>query len=853
MSDIFVNYRTLDAQFGAAAIYELLATRFDRDRIFLDNHSIEPGTTYPARIREALETMRVLLVLIGPRWLVADPRSPGRLLIHDERDWVRQEIQRGLERDVRIVPILLEGSRLPDPLLLPDAVRPLVYCQAIEVSHQRLGEDVNQLADRLAELVPGLDGAHGRRRAGRRIPVPRQLPPAPPWFVGRDAEFAALTDVLDGGGPLRGARVATVSGVGGIGKTWLALRWAHRHADRFPDGQLFVDLRGASPVGRPMDQPTAIRCLLDALGADPRTLPVDVDAQVGRYRSLVAGRRMLVVLDNAVNAAQVTPLLPGSPTCAVLITSRDRMDGLLTSAGASRLVLGPLTDAQAHEMLVTRLPASRVTAEPAATSDLIRYCAGLPLALGIVASRVVGDDSLPLAAPAAELQDTATRLGALDSGDPRTSVTTVLSWSYDALPAEQARLFGLFATAGGPDVGLPAIASLAGCSVHRAGADLRALERGSLVQQHSPGRWQMHNLVRLYAAARADEVLPAGDRDVALRRMTDYYVHAAYAADRLLDRNREPLDLGPLPAGVVPETFADRTAATAWFTAEYRCLRAAQQLAAHRGWQLAVWQLAWVQHSLLWQQGRIRDQVTVWQAALDAAMALAEPARQALAHRLLGSASARTGDIDAALHHLGVALTLTGQSGDRLEQARVHRTLVRVFDQRGEHERALGHAHEALRGYRALHIQHAEADALDLVCWCYAKLGRYRQAAAHGEAALALYRDIDDDGGAATALDSLGYTAHHAGHHEQALTYYDQALALFRGANLYHEANTLERVGDAHAYLSHHTEAVAAWRRCLRLYRQQDRTADIRRVRHRLGAAREHDPAAHVDSEYLGN
>jgi tetratricopeptide (TPR) repeat protein len=838
VSDIFVNYRSLDAQFGAAAIYELLANRFDRDRIFLDNHSIEPGAEYPDRIRAALEAMRVLLVLIGPRWLAPDPGSPDRLLIDNERDWVRVEIGRGFERHVQVVPILLEGSRLPEPDMLPETVRPLVHCQAVEVSHHRLGEDVNHLADWLAGMVPGLDRIGTAGRPGR-VPVPRQLPPAPPWFVGRGREFAELTGALDGVGPLRGARIATISGVGGIGKTWLALHWAHRHADRFPDGQLFVDLRGASPTGRPMDLSTAIRCLLDALGGDPRTLPVDVDAQVGRYRSLVAGRRMLIILDNAESAAQVTPLLPGSPTCAVLITSRDRMDGLLTSAGAHRLVLDPLTDAQAHDLLVTRLHAHRTAAEPAATADLIRYCAGLPLALAIVASRMVGDDSLPLAVPAAELQDTATRLGAFDSGDPGTSVTTVLSWSYDTLPAPDSRLFGLVGLASGPDIGLPTIASLAGCPVHAARTDMRALERMSLVHQHSPGRWQLHNLVRLYAAERAEQALPVDDRTAALRRMTDYYVHAAHAADRLLNGYREPLDVGVPVAGVVPERFDTRPAALEWFTAEQRCVHAAQQFAAEQGWSLAVWRLAWVQHSFLWQQGRVRDQVAAWQAALDASTSLGDPAKRALAHRLLGSASARTGDVDAALRHLEVALTLTARTGDRRDHASVHRALARVWGQRADDERALVHATEALRGYRALHNPSDEADALDLVCWCYAKLGRYEPATAHGEAALALYRDLGDQGGEATALDSLGYTAHRAGRYALALDYYRRALALFLGGNTYHEANTLERVGDAYAGLSRPTDARAAWRQSLRLYRQQDRTADVRRVRRRLGATRQ--------------
>ncbi|HEX4724180.1 MAG TPA: tetratricopeptide repeat protein [Pseudonocardiaceae bacterium] len=829
MSDIFVNYRSADARFGAAATYELLANRFDRTRIFLDNQSIGPGGDYPDRLRAALESMRVLLVLIGPRWLATDPRSPDRLLIHDEQDWVRQEISRAFERSVRVVPILLDGSPLPDAAILPDVIRQLVSCQAVQVSHLRLGADIDQLADQLAELVPGLGPAKARL-----VPVPRQLPSAPPWFVGRERELGELSAAADG------VTSTVLVGIGGIGKTWLALHWAHRHASLFPDGQLFVDLRGSSPGGRPMSVPTAMRCLLDALGVDHRTIPVDVAAQTGRYRSLVAGRRMLIVLDNAENTAQVTALLPGSPTCTVLITSRNRMDGLLASVGARRVTVGTLADAEARTLFERRLGRRRVTAEPAAVADLLRYCCGLPLALGIVASQVVDQDGLPLAVPATELRDAATRVGMLDSGDAATSLTAVLSWSYDALSATEARVFCQLGLVTGPDIGLPAVRALTALTALTAlpAADaravMRALERMSLVQQSSPGRWTMHSLVRLYAADRAAELLSEVDRDAAVRRVVDHYLHSAWAADRLLVPHRQVVELGPPADGAMPVAVADQVAAMSWFTAEYACVRAAQDLAVARGWHLAVWRLAWVQHSFQWQCGHLRHQVASWRAALDAALALENPGACMLAHRLLGSATTRIGRPDDALAHLHRALELAAATGDRRSEADTHRVLARTCGRRGDHDRALVHAVAALEGYRGLGSSAHEADALDLVCWCAAELGRYDVAFEHGTAALALYRDMGDSGGEATALDSLGYLAQRTGRYERALECYRQALGLFRGTNPYHEANTLERVGEVHALLAQAKQARAAWQRCRAQFRSQGRVEDTERVQRRL-------------------
>ena len=661
-------------------------------------------------------------------------------------------------------------------------------------------------------------------------PIPRQLPPAPPFFTGREAEVAAVTAAVDGAA----VPVTAIVGSGGMGKTSLALHWAQRTVDRFPDGQLYLDLRAHSPGGRPMSSSTAVRCLLDGLGADPRTIPVDLDAQVGRYRSLVAGKRMLVLLDNALDAAQVSALLPGTPTCTMLVTSRNRLDGLATSVGAGVVPLAELPDADARLLLARRIGAARLDAEPDAVAELQRYCAGMPLALAIVAGRATAHPGFPLAALAAELRDVATRLGALDTGDLAASLASVLSWSYHALSPREAEVFELLGVVPSPDVPLRVGASLLGLTDAETRSALRSLERLSLVREHQPNRWRTHDLVRLYAADRAAHARSPELRDAAVRRVVDHYLHTAHACDALLSHGRVPLVLDEPEAGCRPDSVADQAAALAWFSAEHSGILATRLLAVARGDHLAVWRLTWVLHTFHWQQGHFDEQVSGWRAALAAADHLDDPRAAALARRLLGSAIGRIGDPAEAVDHLLIALELN--AADVEERAHTHRTLARAWERLGDDEKALGHATSALALYRSAGAPQHEADALDLVAWFEARLDRFDDADAHCAEALALYREHRNADGEATTLDNLGHLAHRRGDDLGALEFYRRALALFHGRNASHEAQTVERVGDAHARLTATAAAETAWRDALALYRGQRRTEDAARVAAKLAA-----------------
>ncbi|MEU3642452.1 BTAD domain-containing putative transcriptional regulator [Lentzea sp. NPDC034063] len=706
------------------------------------------------------------------------------------------------------------------------------------------GTALRDLHQRILDTDPALTPPPTAITAGTatkaELPVPRQLPAPPRWFTGRGTELARLDEALTTEpGPQPSAAGATVvisaiGGAGGIGKTWLALAWAHRHAERFPDGQLFVDLHGFSPTQEPMAPEVALRGFLDALGVDPGRIPADPDAQAALYRSLAVGRRMLIVLDNAATTDQVTPLLPGSPTCTVLVTGRTRLASLIDRHGARHLHLDVLGRAEARALLAARLGAGRVAAEPGAVDELVELCGGYPLALSITARDAATRPAIPLAEVAAGLRELGLEMLDHDT-DPAASLPAVLSWSLRRLTVEQRTVFGLLGVAPGADTTLPAAAALTGLSSARARKALSALEDASLVERRPHGRYAMHDLVRDYAATTAHRDLAGSAREAALVRVTDFHVHTAHAADRLLEPHRELLRPDPPAPGVQPLPLPDATAALAWLDAEHATLVAAQRAAVALGRHRVVWHLAWALDALHFRRGHLRDAVTSWQAALDAAAHLPGSADRIRAHRFLGSACSRLGRHDEATWHLDRALDLAGRHDDHVEQAHTHRALMAAWALRGNDRQALDHTRRALDLYRTLDHPVWEADALNAVGWFAARLNDFDTARDHCRAALALHRRHHNPAGEADTLDSLGFIAHSAGDHGQAVDHYRQALALLRTrGNLYQVANTLDDVGHPYAALGRHDHAREVWREALELYREQGRDDDAARVRQQL-------------------
>ncbi len=679
------------------------------------------------------------------------------------------------------------------------------------------------------------DAGHGTSRTANRV-VPRQLPAAPRLFGGRVRELTQLTDSLDTHrGPGGTVVISAIGGMGGIGKTWLALHWAHLHLDRFPDGQLYVNLRGFGSSGTPLPLGAALRAILDAFAVDPATIPIDLDAQAALYRSLVAGKQMLIVLDNAYDTSQVTPLLPGSPTCTVLVTSRNQLAGLVTMYGALPIDLDILKEREARDLLIRHLGQDRVIAEPDAVTQLLERCGGLPLALAIVAAHAITHPDFPLATLAEEVKEMSAQLDAFETGELNVDLRTVFSWSYHALRVGPARLFRLLGMAPTPDIGLSAAACLAGVSNRRVRVLLRDLERAYLVQQHLPGRYRMHDLVRLYAAERADQEDSAETQHAAARRLVDFYLYTGSTGERLLYPERPAIEFGEPAAGYVPQSFENAAAVWRWFNAEQSCLLAIHQFSVEQGWHDRVWQLAWTLTAFNWRRGHLRDDLAAWRAGAAAADQLGDPAIQARAHRCLGNACARVEMYAEALYHLQQAVAFAEQSGDVIDQAQIHRSLSMAWARQGDDERALNHATEALHLLQTVDNPKLEADALNAVGWFHARLGQYSEARTYCESALALHHRHQYRDGEANTLDSLGFIARHTGLHRDAIDFYGRALILFRDlGHIYQEADTLAKLGETHAAFGQLDSARDAWQQALDLFNQQYRTAEAEQIETQL-------------------
>ncbi|WP_203935273.1 AfsR/SARP family transcriptional regulator [Virgisporangium ochraceum] len=644
--------------------------------------------------------------------------------------------------------------------------------------------------------------------------VPAQLPLDVRGFSGRQDELARL-DALLTEGLTASPTVAVVHGGPGVGKTTLAVHWGHRAAARFPDGQLFVNLRGFDPGGQGMRPAQAVRGFLVALGVAADAVPPDPDAQVALYRSLLAGKRILIVLDNVRDADQARPLLPGAGTTVALLTSRNHLTGLIAAEGAHPVTLDVLPGAHARQLLGFRLGADRTAAEPDAVQQIVTACAGLPLALAIISARAQ-QNTFPLATIAAELTDADRRLDALDAGEASTRAGAVFSWSYAALSAPAATLFRLFGLHPGTDIGVPAAASLAGEPVPVTRRLLTELTRSSLLTEHRPGRYTTHDLLRAYAAHQARTHDDAATRRASLARLLDHHVHTAHAANRQLDPMRDPMPLllGAPAAGVTLDPPTDRDRATAWYAAEAETLGAILRSPAVREFPGHVWQFAWALDTFMFRSGHWHELAATWRGALDAARRLCDPGAQAYAHNLLAFVEVHLGRHDRAEDHFDRALHLYGQTGDRGGAAHTHRNLGFLRWRQGDKRRALHHTQQSLAGFRAVGTASRTAHALNAVGWCHAQLGNHAEALAHCREALTLHQEVRDVHGEASTWDSLGYAYHRLADHARAHHCYTRSVELYAEAgDRFNQADALSHLGDSHRAAGDHGAASAAWRR----------------------------------------
>ncbi|MFD8720208.1 BTAD domain-containing putative transcriptional regulator [Streptomyces sp. NPDC059629] len=648
-------------------------------------------------------------------------------------------------------------------------------------------------------------------------PVPAQLPAGLAAFVGREAELAEAATL-----PVAGTVVVSaIVGMAGVGKTAFAVHWARQVSDRFPDGQLYVDLRGFDPAALPVAPEHALRTLLESLGADVNGLPQDVDVLAARYRTLLSGRRVLVLLDNARDAAQVRALLPGAPGCLVIVTSRNRLAGLVAVDGAHPIHLDVLSLPEARALLARRLGPGRVAAEAEAVEEIIAQCARLPLALAVVAARVATRPALSLAAVAAELRDATAGLDAFRDQDTAADVRAVFSWSYHALTPDGARLFWLLAVHPGPDITLPAAASLAGLTAAHTQQLLSELVQAHLVDETVPGRYASHDLLRTYATELAETAETPHEVNAARHRMFDHYLHTGREAVALTGTARALVCLAPAAEGVQAEDFAgDASKANAWFAAEQTVLLAlVEQAAAHR-YDVHTWQLAWATAVHLYICGLWREQEVVHHTALGAALRLGDPVAQGHAHRGLGVAASGLGNLDDARGHVERAVALFTEADDMGACADAYRTLASIAIQQGDLKGSLAAAQQSLALYRSVcrgaddrRGQLMTAAGLNEVGWSLILLGQYQQALDYCREALDLCQGFGDDITAAYVHDSIGHAQYHLGQYDEAVTSFRNALDLWQRTidASWMTADTLMGLGEAYLSLGRPEAARTAW------------------------------------------
>ncbi|HEU4426721.1 MAG TPA: BTAD domain-containing putative transcriptional regulator [Pilimelia sp.] len=628
-------------------------------------------------------------------------------------------------------------------------------------------------------------------QGGLHRPVPAELPVAPGLLVGRQREMDELDRLPEK--TATAAAVMVIAGSPGVGKTTLAIHWGHSNVRRFPDGQLYANLRGFDPVGAPMLPSEALRGFLLALGVAPYGVPASVDEQAALYRTMLRGRRVLVVLDNARDEHQVRPLLPGSAGCGVLITSRRTLTGLVATAGAQIIRLGQLSTAEARELIERRLGRERTAAEPQAMEIVVESCARLPLALSVAASRALARPHLTLRSLAHELRAPDGSLDALASADAMTDVRSVFAASYRGLSPAAAEVFRLLSLHTGPNIAESAAAHLAGTPCVRQA--LHELVYANLITEDQPHRYAYHDLLRAYATelAAAD---PAEKRTAAQRRLIEYYMRTADSAATMVNAHQ----IRPsASASATATAIGDGDQAKAWFAAEHKNLLAATAQAADLGLDVQAYSLAAAVSTYFDLYGHWHDWIRLQEIAVEAAGRLADGTRLGHAYHSLAIACNKLGrHADTDTHIVAAIRTFTGV-GDLIGQAHALCARSRIlFGRRERPAQALNDAERALALFVARGDLVGQATAHNSISGILHDLGRLEPAWQHARDALRLFQQLGDGRSEADAWDSVGYVHQGRGEHDAAIRCFQQAHELWASANdRLGEAVALRRIGDS--------------------------------------------------------
>lgn len=615
------------------------------------------------------------------------------------------------------------------------------------------------------------------------LPVPRQLPLAVRDFVGRTDAMAALDAV----GPLEKtpvdpAQVVIVEGMAGVGKTTLAVYWAQRVQNVFPDGTLFANLHGYGP-GSPLEPVSVLVSFVRALGVAADRVPAELDILVGLYRSLVAGRRMLIVLDNAAIADQVRSLLPGSPGCLALITSRATLTGLIVAEAARRVALDPFTPGEAEDLVREIVGPQRVMAEPEAVVELVRLCARLPLAVRVAASRVAVRPHISITDLVKDIGDPQARLTMLsDAGDDGTALQAVLDWSYVRLPTRQARTFRHLGLHPSPEFDVRATAALTGLDLTDTHQELEALAEAHLIEPVDRTRYRFHDLVHVYAAHRAELDDSPSDRRRALASMVVWYAQTATTADRLVFPAHPALPVN-LGVPVHPAPITDRAQAWSWLTSEHPTVLATLRHAADHHMHEATIALAGATRFLALQPRALwNDRLEAESRGLIAAEALGNRTTEAVFHRrradthqMMGHWMESDADLDRTVD-LAREIDNSILYGEALCGLGRNRKLQHRYT---EAQTCYLQALPLVRGSGSGYVEAVVECNLSQIS---ARLGRYEDALEHARRELALRRTCGDAVGEAYALHNLAVAEQGLGNHDSTIELGERAVAIYRAA-----------------------------------------------------------------------
>jgi DNA-binding SARP family transcriptional activator len=648
--------------------------------------------------------------------------------------------------------------------------------------------------------------------------LPAQLPADLPYFTGRDEAQRRTLSLVNGHVMTHASMpVLAIDGIPGIGKTSLAIHLAHQLADAYPDGQLYVDLQGFDPDHSVLHPAEALQGFLNALGVPDADIPASHHARSGLYRSVLAGRRILVVLDNAHSVEQVRPLLPGAPGCLVLVTSRKRLTGLATAHGAHLMTLDVLSPEDARSFLVSRIGAVRTAADPAALKEIVERCGRLPLALAVVAGRALSHPDHSMTAIAGELRDAQ---GSLDGfSDMGNDIRAIFSWSYRMLGTHAARAFRLLSLHPGSDITVPATASLAGVALNEARMLVGELVRTGLLTEHTPGRYTTHDLIRAYAQELVELHESDETREQALDRLVNHYLQTAHEASALLGPS---LTLEPPKAmeAVLAGRLSTVTEAIGWLNADRHVLKAVIHRQIDAGHPTSAWQLAMGLQTFYQREGWWHDWATVARAGRQAVVTAGDDIGHAHMARSLAGAEHVLGDNDAAARYLHEALDLFLGLGYRPEQALVYRNLGQVSFAQKEYADSVAWYERALRLFESLGDLPNQVSVLCLLADAHSGLGRYDTSTELAGRALPIAVALGDLNGQALGHEALA-TGHRArGNLVASLASSRQAAELFRRTeSRMNTVDCLLQLGDTALALGDRAGARAAWREAVDLLR----------------------------------